>query len=150
MSANQVNADQDFFQQLKEWSVQARASLEAGRYAEVSRLMFLIRGTSRVFGYFQIAYLAGLGEGVARYSIPRENARSMRKCIDSIWDALTTLEHMISVGVDSTSEEQKTVIRRLEETLKTFDQSKLWLNQTEIDVIVRSYGKHRDLARQGG
>lgn len=145
-----MSEDRDFFQQLTEWSVQARTNLDAGKYAEVSRLMFLIRGTSRVFGYFQIAYLAGLGEGVARYSLPRENARSMRKCIDSIWDALTTLEHMISVGLDSTSDEQKLVIRRLEETVKTFDQSMLSLSQSEIDIIVRSYGRHRDLARQGG
>jgi hypothetical protein len=137
------------FEQLRDWSVLARAKLEARDFPAVARALFLIRGTCLVFGYFQIAYLTGLGENVSWYATTQKNSQiTQKKCVDAIWDALTTLEYMVTHGIDNTSEEQKILIFRLEATLKSFRDFVLPLTQTEIDVIVRSNSAKRDLARQ--
>jgi hypothetical protein len=133
----------EFFQQLSHWSIQARVRLEEKNLSAVSELMFLIRGTSLQFGFFQLALLARLAEDVARYALSEGKARTTRKCIDGIWDALTTLEYMLANGVDQTTDEQKLLIHRLESTLKSFKDFKPALTQSQIDVIVRAYAAQR-------
>lgn len=133
-----------FFKNLKDWNYEARDWLEKEDLSAVCGLLFLIRGTARAFGYFQIAYIAGLGEDIAIYGVNPRNRGEFRKCVGSVWDVLTTLEYLIQNGFETTTDEQKILIFRLEATLKALGHFREKLTQSEIDVLVRAAQQARD------
>jgi hypothetical protein len=143
-----MTAPDDFFPQLKAWTTDAARKLESFNFTEINKIMFLIRGTSLVYGHFQIAHVTLLGECVSSYAIRHKGSRSkIKKYFDCLWDVVTTLEYMISHGLENTTEELQILIFRLEATLKSFEEYAPPLNQAEIDIIVRSHERGRDLAR---
>lgn len=141
-------APQVFLEKFKEWNAQARKLVDAKSFKAASDLMYTIRGTAQVFGCFQIAYLTSIAEQLSYYSAQTENSKDIRKCRGCIWDILTTLDYMIAQGFERTSDEQKILIHRVEETIKSIKGLPQSLAQTEIDVLVRANERTRDLARQ--
>jgi hypothetical protein len=139
----------EFFKQIKEWNQECRAKLQKEDLQQVCDLMLLIRGMALMSGCYQIAHIAELGEDIAAVGQHPKNSSNRRKCIGSVWDVVTTLDHLIATGVETTTEEQNILIHRINATLMLEKDLRVKVNQAEIDVIVRGHQLVRDGVRSG-
>src|SRR6185437_6764996 len=91
-----------------------------GLFNIFSAKMFDIRGTSQQLQLPHIAKIAGLGEEIAVKGSTADTRPKIRKCVGSLWDALTTVKYLLEHATEETGEEQQILIHRLESTLKAF------------------------------
>src|SRR4051812_37505383 len=76
-----------------------------GMFSVFSERMFAIRGTTQQLGFPRIAEIAGLGEEIALKAVHAETRAQIRKCVGSLWDALTSIKYMLTHYDQETSDE---------------------------------------------
>ena len=102
--------------------------------------MFAIRGTAQQLQLPDIAKLAGLGEEIAIKATNAQTRPQIRKCVGALWDALTTIKHLLEHHGQDTGEEQEILINRLEATLKAFGGARPTVSEDEIEKLLRERG----------
>jgi ABC-type Na+ transport system ATPase subunit NatA len=85
-----------------------------------------LRLMAQVFGFSDLEVAARMGEEISIKSVFAHTQFRMKECTDALWDALTTMEHVVSVGVVNSREELRILAHRLEKQLdyvRTLDTS---------------------------
>ncbi len=67
-----------------------------------------------------------------------ESRAHIRKCLGSLWDALTTIKYLLVHYEEQTNEEQNILIQRLEKTLAALGGKRPTLEADEIEKLLRS------------
>lgn len=98
--------------------------------------MFAIRGTAQQLMLDHIARIAGLGEEIAMKGTTAHSRAHVRKCVGSLWDALTTTKYLLQNYEKETDEEQGILIHRLEATLKSFGGAAPKVSDDEIAKLL--------------
>lgn len=138
---------QDFINELTQFAGVAEDTLskieqdkEANKnlFGVFSEKMFAIRGTAQQLELPHIAKIAGLAEEIAIKGQSSDSRSQIRKCIGSLWDALTTVKYMLEHYLDGESEEQQILMRRLESTLKAFGGARPSVDADEIERMLKS------------
>ncbi|MGE0614495.1 MAG: hypothetical protein AB7P04_02555 [Bacteriovoracia bacterium] len=101
-----------------------------------SEKMFTIRGTAIQLNLPHIAKIAGLGEEIALKGTSATTRPQIRKCVGSLWDALTTVKFLLENATDQTGEEQEILINRLENTLKAFGGARPTISADELENLL--------------
>lgn len=136
-----------FVQELSGFATTAESTLKKieedksknkGLFSVFSERMFAIRGTALQLNMPHIAHIAGLGEEIAIKGTTADSNPKIRKCIGSLWDALTTVKFLIENNTNETSEEHTILIHRLESTLKAFGGARPTIDQNEIEELLKS------------
>jgi hypothetical protein len=150
MSSNQHAKIQEFVRELSGFAKTAEDTLTAiesdleGKkhlFSVFSERMIAIRGTAQQLNLEQIAKIAGLGEEISIKGTTADSRPHIRKCVGSLWDALTTVKYLLEHHDQETSEEQEILINRLESTLKSFGGARPTVNEDEIAKLLRERGK---------
>lgn len=146
-----MNAEiQDFIHELSGFAVTAERTLDEiekdleGKkqlFAVFSERMFAIRGTAQQLELRNVAEIAGLGEEIAIKGQTAKTRAQIRKCIGSLWDALTTVKYLLEHYSESTSEEQGILINRLHATLRAFGGARETVNMDEIERLLKNHGR---------
>lgn len=140
---------QDFIQELSGFAKVAEETLttiekdlegKKGLFSVFSERMFAIRGTAQQLDLAHVADIAGLGEEIAIKGASAETRPQIRKCVGSLWDALTTVKFLLEHYTEETNEEQGILIHRLESTLKAFGGARAKVNEDEIEALLRARG----------
>jgi len=116
--------------------------LEANKrlFSVFSERMFTIRGTAQQLELPHIANIAGLGEEIALKGSHADTRPQIRKCVGSLWDALTTVKYLLEHHDEETGEEQDILINRLQSTLKAFGGGRPKVDEDEIAALLREHG----------
>ena len=64
----------------------------------------------------------------------------MRKCVGSLWDALTTVKYLLEHVDQETGEEQEILVNRLEATLRSFGGARPTVSADEIEALLKQRG----------
>lgn len=118
--------------------IEKDAPSEIKKFNSVCNEFFTLRSTAQQLGLSQLGHIASLGEEIAAKALHTEKSAQIRKCLGSLWDALTTIKFMVEHSVDEVTEEKKILINRLENTLENLGGARTQLNQAEIDTILRN------------
>jgi hypothetical protein len=110
-----------------------------GEFTHFSEMMFAIRGTSMQLELSAIAEVAGLGEEIAVKGPTLEKGALIKKCVASLWDALTTVKYMLeNRGMSGgTQEEKEILMNRLQSTLKSLGGARETVSADEIEKLLR-------------
>lgn len=111
-----------------------------GLFSLFTEKMYTIRGTAQQLNLPVIAEIAGLGEEIAIKGATAEKRAQVRKCVGSLWDALTTVKYLLHHAADQTTEEQKILINRLQATLRSFGGAREKVSADEIEALLKSRG----------
>jgi hypothetical protein len=140
---------QEFVKELSGFATTAESTLKAieadmeGQkhlFSVFSERMFAIRGTAQQLNLAEIAKIAGLGEEIAIKGTTAETRAQIRKCVGSLWDALTTVKYLLEHHSEETGEEQEILIHRLEATLRAFGGARPTVNADEIAALLKQRG----------
>ena len=110
---------------------------EKGRFTVFSDRMFTIRGTALQLNLPHIAHIAGLGEEIALKAKDAATRAQIRKCLGSLWDALSTIKYLLENHLNETSEEQQFLITRLEDTLRRLGGARPTISESDIEALLR-------------
>jgi hypothetical protein len=110
-------------------------------FSVFSERMLAIRGTSQQLKLAQIAKIAGLSEEIAIKGTTADTRPQIRKCVGSLWDALTTIKYLLEHHDEETGEEQEILIHRLESTLKVFGGARPTVSEDDIEKLLRDRGQ---------
>ena len=137
-----VNELSGFARIAEETLTQIESNLEGnkGLFSVFSERMFTIRGTAQQLHLPHIADIAGLGEEIALKGAHAETRPQIRKCVGSLWDALTTVKYLLEHYEEETGEEQRILVNRLNATLKSFGGARPKFDQDEIAALLRNRG----------
>ena len=108
-----------------------------GLFSVFSGKMFAIRGTAQQLNLPHIARIAGLGEEIAEKGVGAQTRPQIRKCVGSLWDALTTVKYLLEHYDEETSEEQDILVNRLQATLKAFGGARQTFSNDEIQSLLQ-------------
>ena len=109
-------------------------------FSVFSERMFAIRGTAQQLDLGEIAKIAGLGEEIAIKGTTAQSRGQIRRCVGSLWDALTTVKYLLEHHSEETGEEQRILIHRLEATLRTFGGARPTVSADEIEKLLKQRG----------
>ncbi len=138
---------QDFIQELSEFAqvaentlTQIESNLEGNKnlFSVFAERMFAIKGTSQQLNLPHIAEIAHLGEEISIKGSNAQTRPQIRKCVGSLWDALTTVKYLLVHYEKETSEEQSILLNRLQDTLKAFGGARPSVNQDEIEALLNN------------
>lgn len=107
-----------------------------GLFSVFTERMFAIRGTAQQLGLFHIAHLAGLGEEISIKGALAEKSTQVRKCVGSLWDAMTTIKYLLEHPNQDTADEQRILTHRLEMTLKSLGGARPTFNADQIAQLL--------------
>jgi hypothetical protein len=88
-----------------------------------------------------VAEIAGLGEEIAIKGQTAKTRAQIRKCIGSLWDALTTVKYLLEHHEEPTGEEQSILINRLHATLRAFGGARETISTDDIAKLLKSHGR---------
>jgi hypothetical protein len=108
-----------------------------GLFSIFSERMFAIRGTSQQLNLPNIAHIAGLAEEIALKGATADTRPQIRKCVGTLWDALTTVQYLLNHHKEDTTEERKILIQRLEDTLDTLGGAREKVSESEIEELLK-------------
>jgi hypothetical protein len=137
---------QEFISELNGFAQTAEETLNAiekdleankGMFSVFSERMLAIRGTAQQLSLPHIAQIAGLGEEIAIKGVSAPSRPVIRKCVGSLWDALTTVKHLLIHYKEETGEEQDILINRLNATLKALGGARPVVNADEIEALLK-------------
>jgi hypothetical protein len=103
-----------------------------------SERMFAIRGTAQQLELPHIARIAGLGEEISIKGTTAETRPQIRKCVGSLWDALSTVKYLLEHHAEETGDEQKILVNRLEDTLRRLGGARQIASEDEIEALLRA------------
>jgi hypothetical protein len=140
---------QEFVRELSGFANTAETTLKAiesdmegqkHQFSIFSERMFAIRGTAQQLEMQHIAKIAGLGEEIAIKGTTAGSRAHIRKCVGSLWDALTTVKYLLEHYTEETSEEQDILVNRLEATLRSFGGARPTVTADEIEQLLKQRG----------
>jgi hypothetical protein len=102
-----------------------------------SERMLAIRGTAQQLYLANIAHIAGLGEEISVKGASASSRSQVRRCVGSLWDALTTVKYLLEHYTEETNEEQKILVNRLENTLRILGGARKKVSGAEIEEMLR-------------
>jgi hypothetical protein len=111
-----------------------------GLFSVFSEMMVAIRGTAQQLELPHIAELAALAEELSIKGRTSDSRPRIRKCVGALWDALTTIKHLLEHFDEETGEEQKILVNRLESTLKAFGGAREMISVDEIEALLKQRG----------
>ena len=111
-----------------------------GSFSVFTGRMIAIRGTAEQLQLPKVAVIAGLGEEIAVKGTAANTRAQIRKCVGSLWDALTTIKHLLVHYSSDTTEEQSILINRMEATLRALGGSRPKVNEDEIASLLKARG----------
>ncbi|MEK7690451.1 MAG: hypothetical protein AAB425_05460 [Bdellovibrionota bacterium] len=123
--------------------IEAHKDEKKDLFSVFSERMFAIRGTADQLGLEHISHIAHLGEEIAIKAVAATTRAHVRKCTGSLWDALTTVKHLLKHHGGETSEEQGILINRLESTLTALGGPRPTVTIDEIDSMLSRGGSKR-------
>jgi hypothetical protein len=134
-----VNELSGFAKTAENTLTQIEADLEGNKsqFSVFSERMFAIRGTAQQLSLPHIAQIAGLGEEIAIKGTTAESRAQIRKCVGSLWDALSTVKYLLEHYNEETNEEQQILVHRLEDTLRRLGGARPSVNEDEIEALLR-------------
>ncbi len=109
-------------------------------FSVFSARMIAIRGTADQLSLPKIAHIAGLGEEIAVKGADAPSRPVIRKCVGSLWDALTTVKHLLVNYQQETGEEEAILIHRLDATLKALGGQRDKVSADEIEKLLKERG----------
>ena len=109
-------------------------------FSVFSERMFAIRGTAQQLALPHIAKIAGLGEEISIKGTTADSRAQIRKCVGSLWDALSTVKYLLEHHTEETGEEQQILVNRLEDTLRRLGGARPSVNEDEIEALLRARG----------
>ncbi len=146
-SASRHSQIQEFIDELSGFAATAEntlstieSDLEAhkGLFSVFAERMFAIRGTAQQLSLPHIAEIAGFGEEIAIKGSVAQTRPQLRKCVGSLWDALTTVKYLLVHYTEETSEEQKILINRMQVTLQALGGKRPTMSEDEIADILKA------------
>lgn len=149
MNAIHTEKIQDFIAELAGFADTAERTLKKieeekeqnlGLFDVFSERMVAIRGTALQLNLPHIADIAGLGEEIARKGSTASTRPQIRKCVGSLWDALTTVKYLLEHYAEETGEEQKILVNRLRKTLDAFGGARPTVSNSEIEEMLKNRG----------
>ena len=99
--------------------------------------MVAIRGTAQQLNLPHIAHIAGLGEEISIKGTTAETRPQIRKCVGSLWDALSTVKYLLEHHTEETGEEQQILVNRLEATLRALGGARPSVSEDEIEALLK-------------
>jgi len=135
----------EFLKELSQFAKEAEETLQfiekdmeknKSSFQIFSEMMFKIRGTCQQLGLPNIAEMAGLGEEIAVKGTQAAKRSQIRKCIGSLWDALTTIKYLIENDDKETAEEREILVHRLKYTLNAFGGERPKMSEDEIQALL--------------
>lgn len=138
-----INELSEFAHTAEETLTKIEKDKEANRglFSVFSEKMFAIRGTAQQLNLAEIAEIAELGEEIAVKGTGAETRPQVRKCIGSLWDALTTVKYLLvhhhSKGFSGKPEEYDILIHRLKKTLEAFGGARERIEADEIQKLLQ-------------
>ncbi len=148
MNANQHHEKiQEFIDELSGFAKVAEETLatiekdlEANKslFSVFEERMYTIRGTAQQLSLPHVANIAGLAEELANKGTTAPSRAHVRKCVGCLWDALTTVKHLLVHYQEETNEEQAILINRLESTLKSLGGARPTVSEDEIAALLRA------------
>lgn len=136
----------DFIAELTSFAFTAESTLtmieenleeNKGLFAVFSQRMFAIKGTAQQLELPEIANLATLSEEIAIKAVDASTRPLIRKCVGSLWDALTTIKYLLQHYTEQTNEEQEILINRLQATLKSLGGARPTVSDDEIAELLK-------------
>lgn len=109
-------------------------------FSVFSERMVAIRGTAQQLHLPHIANIAGLSEEISIKGTTAETRAQIRKCVGCLWDALSTVKHLLEHYTEETGIEQQILINRLESTIRIFGGARPSVNEDEIEALLRQRG----------
>ncbi len=118
---------------------QIETSLEANKhlFGVFTERMIAIRGTALQLNLDAIAAIAALGEEISVKAETAQTRPQIRKCIGALWDALSTVTHMLHHYDEETTEEQEILKNRLRKTLDSFGGARETVSMDEIEKLLK-------------
>ena len=98
--------------------------------------MIAIRGTADQLGFPNVSKIAGLGEEIAVKAGHATSPNHIKKCMNSLWDSLTTVKYMLEHPSEGPSEEQGILLHRLESVLKFLGGARPTISVDEIEALL--------------
>jgi hypothetical protein len=120
--------------------IEADMEANKGEFSVFSARMFAIRGTAQQLELPKIAQIAELGEEIAIKGATAQTRPQIRKCVGALWDALTTVKHLLLHFDQETGEEEGILINRLEATLRAFGGAREKVSTDEIEELLKQRG----------
>lgn len=129
-----------FAKTAEETLTKIEADLEGNKslFSVFSERMIAIRGTAQQLALPHIAQIAGLGEEISIKGTSAESRAQIRKCVGSLWDALSTVKYLLEHYSEETGEEQQILVNRLEDTLRRLGGARQSVNEDEIEALLRA------------
>jgi hypothetical protein len=149
MMTQQSTAIREFITELSGFAQKAEETLKEiegdpetnkGKFSVFTDRMFAIRGTAQQLSLPHIAKIAGLGEEISVKATGAETRAQIRKCVGSLWDALSTVKYLLEHHQDETGEEQEILVNRLEDTLRRLGGARAVASEDEIEKLLRERG----------
>ena len=137
---------QEFVRELTEFAHKAESTLTTieadmeankGLFSVFAEMMFTIRGTAQQLEFPNIALIAGLGEEIGIKGAVAATRPQIRKCVGSLWDALTSVKYLLTHPNEETGDEQEILVNRLQTTLKAFGGARPIVNEDDIEALLR-------------
>lgn len=116
------------------------ADLEGNRplFERFATQLFTIRGTSQQLGLTALVPLAALGEELALKAQTAPTRGQLRKCVQALWDAVTTLSYLVENQATETAEEQDILTHRLESMIQSLGGKRDTLSADEIEALLQN------------
>ena len=135
----------DFVVELNGFAATAEATLSSiegdlegnkGLFSVFSERMIAIRGTAQQLKLPRIAEIAELGEEISVKGAQASSRPVIRKCVGALWDALTTVKHLLENVAHETTEEEEILLTRLRATLRALGGERPKFDQDEISKLI--------------
>lgn len=120
--------------------IESNLETNKGLFSVFSDKMLAIRGTAQQLDLTHIAEIAGMGEEIAIKGTSAKTRPQIRKCVGSLWDALTTVKYLLEHYTEETTEEQAILLNRLNDTLQAFGGARPTVSESEIESLLRKRG----------
>lgn len=118
--------------------IQADMDNNKAEFSIFSEKMLAIRGTADQLGLPHISSLAGMAEEIALKAVHAQTRPQIRKCLGTLWDAMTTIKYLLEHDpFAGPQEEEQILIHRLEATLQAFGGARPSVNASEIEELLR-------------
>jgi hypothetical protein len=116
--------------------IRAEPTKSQKEFAQFAEWMIAIRGTAQQLGFPQVAKIAGIGEELAAKAQDSPSRSQVRRCVGTLWDAVTTVKYLIENPLQECTEEQEILINRLDKTLSSMGGARPVFSNDEIEKLL--------------